>query len=337
MTTGADKGLQHWLVQRAQGWQRWREKIGKGQNADLASGRHDPDELHDLVQGYRALARDVSVARAVLPGSRLTAYLDSLYHDLHLILHRNDEPFSERMQRLFREEIPATVRNLLGELVVVTLLFLGAGAVGWLLVHHYPELAGLFASEPMIADVQKGKLWTDGLLSIIPPSLLSISILTNNVIVAFTAFVLGAFYGLGTLYIIGMNGMMLGGVFAFVGRYELDDELFQFVLAHGVVELSIIVIAGAAGLRLGSALARPGDLPRSTAFKNAVFEAGKLMWICGPLLVVCGFVEGYISPDPSYSMALRWAVGVGLWLFMVALMSGWLWNYQHDPASQTRS
>lgn len=320
MTGHPQSGMQRWLVKRAEGWRRWQSRLGEGR------GARDPEELADLVSGYRALARDVSVARDVLPGSRLTRFLDGLYHDLHLLLYRNEPPWQERLRRLYTQELPAAVAALRGELLTVTLLFLGAAVAGWLLIDSYPELAGLFASEDMISTVQQGKLWTDDLLNVVPSSVLSIGILTNNIMVSLTAFVLGAFYGLGTLYIIGMNGMMLGAIFAFVAQYGLDEGLFRFVLAHGVVELSVIVIAGAAGLRMGGALARPGDQSRAEAFRAAVHQAGLLLWVCVPFLVVCGFIEGYISPDPGYSMALRWAVGVGLWLLMVAVMTGWLFR-----------
>ena len=121
-------------------------------------------------------------------------------------------------------------------------MFLLSGVTGWWLVSTYPELAGLFASEEMINQVQRGKLWTEGMINVVPSSFLSLSIMTNNIVVALFAFALGAFYGLGTLYIIGLNGLMLGGIFAFTAKYGLAEELFSFVVAHGVVELSIICL-----------------------------------------------------------------------------------------------
>lgn len=318
------ESLRRWLERRVKGWQRWQSRLAE-------PARHrNPAELADLVAGYRALARDVSMARSLLPNSRLSRYLDGLYHQLHLLIHRNEPPLQERLRSLYCHQLPAVVHAMRGELLGMTILFLVAAMAGWLLVYFHPELAGLFASEEMIAMVQEGRLWTDDLLNVVPSSVLSIGILSNNIMVSLTAFVLGALYGLGTLYILGLNGLMLGGIFAFVGNYSLDDELFRFVLAHGVVELSVIVIAGAAGLRLGGALARPGDRSRATAFREAVHEAGLLLWVCIPFLVLCGFVEGYISPDPDFPMSLRWMIGVGLWLLMVAVMTGRLWRQPED-------
>ena len=130
-------------------------------------------------------------------------------------------------------------------------------------VATYPELASLFASEDMINDASRGELWTDNLLNVVPSSMLVISILSNNVAVSLFAMCLGVFYGLGTIYIISMNGLMLGGIFAMTAQYNLATRLFEFVVAHGIVELSVICVAGAIGVSLGTSIARPGNQTRS--------------------------------------------------------------------------
>jgi len=150
--------------------------------------------------------------------------------------------------------------------------------------------------------------------------------MTNNITVSIFAFSLGAFYGLGTLYIITLNGLMLGGVFAFTAQYGLNDELFKFIIAHGVVELSVICIAGAMGLKLGEALLRPGTRSRQQAFRQATSDAGKVLLVALPFLVVAGLIEGYISPDPQFDLSFRIVVGVtsGL-IFWLLLIFGLPW------------
>ena len=127
----------------------------------------------------------------------------------------------------------------------------------------------MFADAKLIATVERGELWTDGLLNVTPSAVLSVSILTNNVVVSFFAFCSGVVFGLGTFYLIGLNGISLGAIFAFTGQHGLAGRLFDFVIAHGCVELSCICIAGAAGAYLGEALIRPGELTRSEAFRVA--------------------------------------------------------------------
>ena len=120
--------------------------------------------------------------------------------------------------------------------------------------------------------MERGELWTDGLLNVTPSAVLSVSILTNNIVVSLFAFCSGVIFGLGTFYLIGMNGLSLGAIFAFTGQHGLAGRLFDFVVAHGCVELSCICIAGAAGAYIGEALIRPGEHTRSEAFRLAAGE-----------------------------------------------------------------
>jgi uncharacterized membrane protein SpoIIM required for sporulation len=201
-----------------------------------------------------------------------------------------------------------------------------AAAARWWLITANPDLAGLFASESMQNDVRNGRLWTEGLFSVTPPSVLSVSIFTNNITVALTAASLGVLYGLGTLYIIGLNGLMLGGVFAFTAQHGLEGRLFEFIVAHGVVELSCICLSGAAGAAVGDALARPGLQSRGAAFAAATRRSGQLLVAVTLLLLVCGFIEGYVSPNPDMPLLTRLVVGFGYFALMVALLRGWLFG-----------
>jgi uncharacterized membrane protein SpoIIM required for sporulation len=180
---------------------------------------------------------------------------------------RRPSHLEAQLVELFRDEVPRVFRDLRPTILITVALFLGMGLLGWLLVSSNPELASLIASEEMIEQVQRGELWTDDILNIIPSSVLSFRLMANNIMVSLFAFALGALYGLGTIYIISLNGFMLGGIFAFTANYDLAGRLFSFVIAHGVVELSVICLAGAAGIQLGHALVHPGLKTRMAAFR----------------------------------------------------------------------
>jgi uncharacterized membrane protein SpoIIM required for sporulation len=123
-----------------------------------------------------------------------------------------------------------------------------------------------------------------------------------------------------------MNGLSLGAVFAFTGQHDLAGRLFDFVIAHGCVELSCICLAGAAGAFVGEALVRPGALTRSEAFRVAAAESMRVMFALVLLLLVCGFIEGYVSPDPEVPRWARVTIGVGYWLFMISLLRGYVFG-----------
>ncbi len=199
-------------------------------------------------------------------------------------------------------------------------------AAGYLLVRAYPGLIALFASPELIASVRKGQLWTDGLLNVVPSSVLSLQILANNVVVSLVAWCAGFLFGLGTFYILGLNGMMLGAVFAFSELHGLGGSLFRFIVPHGLVEISVMCLSGAAGAAVGEALIRPARGTRAESFRAAAIESGKLLGACLLLLVGSGVIEGYVSPDPDVPLWARVGIGVAYWLLMIALLRGWLFR-----------
>lgn len=323
----ATAGLAAWLERRRGRWQRVEVLLREHQ-----SGRVDSTEgANELVREYRALARDLSLSRNASADGRVTRYLEGLFARLYETLHQSPSGTWQQIVELYRDEVPCQTRALWQPILASFAIFVLGILIGGWLVHTFPELASLFASEAMISKVQSGELWTDDLLNVMPSALLSLGIMSNNIAVTFFAFALGAFYGLGTLYIMGLNGLMLGGVFALTAQYGLDDELFRFVVAHGVVELSVIILAGAAGIRLGEALIRPGDRSRKEAFRQAVSQAGVLIAVGAPFLVGAGIIEGYISPDPQFGLTLRIVVGLAYWILLLLVLSGRIWPRPAEP------
>jgi uncharacterized membrane protein SpoIIM required for sporulation len=308
------------LLARASGWREAQERAGR-------VARASTDDFADaarVAEDYRLLAHDLARARELMPASRTREYLENTYAQVHATLHQGAQHISGTLRRLLQVELPAAVRWLLPYLWWTTLIFVLAAVAGYMLVARYPDLIALFAGPDMIASVERGKLWTDGLLNVVPSSVLSVQILANNIIVSLFAYCLGLLFGLGTLYILGLNGLMLGAVFAFVGQHALAGELFRFIVAHGCVELSVICLSGAAGAAVGDALIRPGGSGRMESFRAAAMRSGVVLLACAVLLVGAGLIEGFVSPNPRFTLAPRIAIGVGYWFVMLLLLSGWL-------------
>ncbi|MGH8188459.1 MAG: stage II sporulation protein M [Steroidobacteraceae bacterium] len=318
----AETGLQAWLTSRIATWRDLTPMIdGLERKRDHSAGT-----ALRAIELYRSLGRDLSIARRILPKSRMTQALEQSYARLHAIIYRKPHNTRERLRLLFREEIPEVVHETRTAILWVSLLFALSAGAGWWLVSTYPELIGLLADEKMITGVEQGRLWTEGILNVTPSSVLSVGILANNIAVSIFAFCLGVFFGLGTFYIIAINGLMLGGIFAFTHQHGMAGELLKFVTAHGVVELSVICIAGAAGVMLGEALIRPTHATRRESFQHAAGKTSRLLILCALLLVGCGFIEGYLSPDPTFPMASRVVVGFGYWVVMLAALTGRLFG-----------
>jgi uncharacterized membrane protein SpoIIM required for sporulation len=226
------------------------------------------------------------------------------------------------VRALLAFDIPNATRELRARIVGMAMLMGVSAFAGWWLVATFPTLISIFASENMIEQVEQGHLWTEGMINVMPSSVLSVGILANNIVVSVLAFCAGIFLGLGTLYLIAMNGLMLGAAFAFVHQHGLARALFEFIIAHGPVELSVICIAGATGVALGESIIRPTLDSRRDSFQACAHRVAPVLQFCAVLLVGCGFIEGFISPDNRFPMASRITIGVGYWLIMWALMSG---------------
>jgi uncharacterized membrane protein SpoIIM required for sporulation len=315
------------LLERAPLWQ-----AADARARRLQRGRtENAEDALRLVEDYRLVAHDLARARVLMPRSRTRRFLEATYARIHATLNHGDWRLGDALLHLLRDDIPATMAWLRPYIFWSAMIFVLAAAAGYALVHRFPDLIGLFASPDLIASVEQGKLWTEGLLNVAPSSVLSVQILTNNIVVSLLAYCAGLLFGLGTLYILGLNGLMLGAVFAFVSQHGLGTKLFSFIVAHGCVELSVMCISGAAGAAVGEALIRPGQEGRIASFRAAALQSGQALLACALLLVGAGIIEGFISPDPRFSLASRVAIGCGYWLLMVAFLSGGLWPRRRTP------
>jgi uncharacterized membrane protein SpoIIM required for sporulation len=323
-----DRAMRVALLQRSDSWKAAAQRARR-----LMSRRaEDVSDATRMVEDYRLLAHDLARARRFMPNSRAREFLEAAYAQAHATLHKTASHPGYALWSLFRDQIPAAVSSLRPHILWVTSLFIMTILAGAWMVHRYPELINLFASPDLIATVDRGELWTDSLLNVFPSSVLSLRILTNNIVVSLSAYCAGFLFGLGTLYIIGLNGLTLGAIFAFTAQHGLDGQLFRFVVAHGCVELSVMCLSGAAGAAVGEALIRPTTPRRARSFQLAALRSGRVMIACVALLIGAGFIEGYVSPDPEFPLWTRIVVGFGYWLFMIALLRGWLFGRSRGTA-----
>lgn len=320
MTTPASpearSALNHWLQGHAAGW----SQLGAQLDGLQGSGKLSVPEVVNAANAYRRVGRDLSLARLLNAPASTTRYLTMLYAGLHQALTRPASRPLRDLRTTFKRDVPASFAALRGRIFWIAVLFFGVALAGWSLVRSYPDLVGLVASREMIEGVEQGRLWTDGLLNIVPSAALSARIFTNNIVVALTACCIGALYGLGTIYLVSVNGFMLGAMFAFTGQHGMAGRLFEFIVAHGPVELFAVFVSGAVGVSLGEALIRPGQLSRRRAFEAAARNSASIMLVCIAFLVGAGLIEGYVSPEPMFPLPARIVIGVCyLTLFLIVL------------------
>lgn len=304
--------------------------------ADVTAARRDRDlsyaDIEDLALRYRQLLHDHAWARARFPGTGAAQRLARLAVLGGTVLQREEqERFS--LLRFFFERFPAAVRTSLPWIGVAAGLFLITGILGVAVAVYEPGVAVAVLGPERIEGLRQGHLWTESLTTTVPPSMSSSFIATNNMSVAMTAWAGGALLGLGSVWVAMFNGFLLGAVFGVTARFSMAGELGTFVVAHGPLELTLIVVCAGAGLGIGVALLRADDLPRSVTVPRAAREAVVVLFGCLPWFLVLAVVEAFLSPSPD--LPLLWKVLLGLALevcFLTPIALGLL----RDPAATAR-
>ncbi|MFV9503198.1 MAG: stage II sporulation protein M [Oscillochloridaceae bacterium umkhey_bin13] len=295
------------ISRRSPEWERLTQLIERA-GADL--GSLSTSELRELGRLYRRAAADLAVARRDLPDHPVVTFLNSLVARGHGALYRETGTNgAARLRRFFSADFPQTFRATWPATLAAFLMFILPALAGYLITLDDPGMAGVLlpGTDPIVAEIQAGNEWwlriNDG------RSQASAEIMTNNIGVAFRVFAGGVTLGLYTLYILALNGLLLGIIAGAAQRFDFAANLWGFVAAHGVVELSVIFIAGGAGLQLGWAILRPGTLTRRAALVVAARRALLLILGCVPLLVLAGLIEAFISPS-DLPVAIKLAVAL---------------------------
>lgn len=190
---------------------------------------------------------------------------------------------------------PRLVIDSLRPILMATVIFWAAAGFGFFLTIKYPLLEHFFISESMQQGMEQGQLWTESITKTAP--LATSQIMTNNISVCILAWALGITFGIGTISLLVMNGLMLGAIFAGCLRLGMFQNIAEFVIAHGSLELPAIWISGGAGLMLGGAMVFPGRYSRPVEIGFAGRKSMQLLIGTVPMLIIAGLVEGFVSPS----------------------------------------
>jgi len=145
----------------------------------------------------------------------------------------------------------------------------------------------------------------------------------NNISVAFRTFATGIVLGIGSGFFLIYNGALLGAVSAHLIHLGYTTTFFTFVIAHGSFELIAIVLAGAAGIKMGYSLLSPGQYTRAQALKLASERAIQIVFGVIVMLTIAAFIEAFWSSNNSLVPNQKYLVGASLWVIVIAyLMSG---------------
>jgi uncharacterized membrane protein SpoIIM required for sporulation len=301
-----------WMDTRKDNWNRLDALVRQVESGGVKS--LSVAELRDLGLLYRQAAADLSTARADKSSRNLELYLNRLVGRAHNFVYSGKRVSAASVWRFFAHGYPRLLRRLSGYVLAATLVSVLAGCLGGLMTMVRPQIGMMFLGPETIANLDQHKMWTESVLSMKPQA--SSQIMTNNISVCFVTFAGGITAGLFTLFELFNNGLMLGVVSTVCHQHHMALSLWSFVAAHGALEIPSIMLAGAAGLRLGAGMLFPGMLRRREALAVAGSEAVQLVSGTIPLLIVAGTLEAFLSPT-HVPVGVKFAVGAVLLVGLV--------------------
>lgn len=274
-------------------------------------------DLETLALQYRQVLHDHGLALARYPGTGVARRLGALALQGTHALQWDRGDRMPGLGSFFLRSFPRSFRRHLPYLGAVTLLFVTAVLFGLTLGIAQPAVGTSLLGPAAVQGMREGHLWTESLVTTVPPAFSSSRIATNNMSVALLGWAGGALAGLGTLYVVVLNGLMLGAIVAATVHYGLAGDILVFMSAHGPLELTLILVSAAGGLALGHALVAAEDRPRALVLQEASRESLVLLLGCLPWFVVLGFVESFVSPVVAFPPALKAALGTALFSLFV--------------------
>lgn len=305
-----------WIEKRRQHWTRL-ETLVQTSGAGGVS-RFSPSELQELALLYRQTAADLASVREDPSSGNLVRYLNQLLGRAHNLIYMGRKVTRRGIWAFYKDAYPAIFRETFRDTFAAFLLFLAAAITGFLVGLGDPGFARHILGPQMIQTIEKHQMWTHSILTL--KATASSAIMTNNLSVSFAAFAFGITAGIGTVYMMLMNGLLMGVVAVACWREGMSLSLWSFVAAHGVLELPAIFIAGGAGFGIARGLLFPGSLPRRDSLVRAGARSVRLVLGIIPLLIVAGMIEGFISPT-ALPVAIKFLLAAGLFALLVLYLS----------------
>ena len=306
-----------WLKKRQANWEKLESLLALVKKQGLHALSRT--ELRELGLLYRQTATDLSAVRGDPRSVQQARYLNQLLGRAHNAIYSGQKKTLGGMWKFFAREYPRIFRQFLPYTATATAIFLLGATAGAFLTLSDPDYMREFLPPNLVQSIERHEMWTHSIVSIKPQA--SSAIMTNNLSVSFMTFAAGITAGLGTLYLLFFNGMMLGVIGVACANYQMSVPLWSFVIPHGVLELPAIFIAGGAGLRLAQALMFPGVLSRRDSLASGGADAVRLLVGVIPMLLVAGSIEGFFSPSstPAY---LKLMAGAALFTLLIAYLWG---------------
>lgn len=271
----------------------------------LARKDHDVDRLHDL---FIQVSSDLSYARTFYPNRSVRLYLNNLTQKVFDTLNRKTKKVEFReLVRFFGDTVPAEAWKSRKILILALAIFAASVVIGVVSSIHNPEFARIILGDAYInmtdANINSGDPMAVYKDDRQVDMFLGITI--NNIKVAFLAFVLGILGSVGSVVVLMFNGIMVGTFQYYFYSKGLFMTSFLTIWIHGTIEISAIIIAGAAGILLGKGLLFPKTYDRTTSIQIATKKSLRILLGTIPLFILAGILESFVTGQTSLPIGVK--------------------------------
>jgi len=285
---------------------------------------NDVDPIHGerVALLYRRACEHLALARARAYPRYILDRLDKLTADAHQVIYQRSEFGLGRIKRAFTVDFPRAVRAHAAYVWMSAALFVVPTLlVGWL-VYQRPDLM-LSVVDPQTA-AQFEEMYSDSADSI--GSLRTSEddwvmfgyYIWNNISIAFQCFAAGLFGGVGSMFYLIFNGVLMGAVAGYLTERGLSSTFYSFVVTHAAFELTAIVLSGGVGLRLGHSLISPGRNTRLQSLVIAARDCAVILYGITGMLLIAAAIEAFWSSSRWLPLPVKYSVAGVCWLAVFA-------------------
>ncbi|PRA29844.1 stage II sporulation protein M [Pseudomonas poae] len=303
-------------------WQAFAEQLKQ-----LEQGKAKAGDVADFPHQYRRLCQHLALAQERGYSSYLVDPLEQLALRGHQQLYRHRSQLAANVLSFVLADFPRLVREQWRFVLTASLLFFGSLLGVALLVYLFPDLIYSIVSPQQVAEMQgmydpdASRLGRAAERASSEDWMMFGYYVMHNIGIAFQTFAAGLLFGLGSVFFLIFNGLIIGAISGHLTEIGYGQTFWSFVAGHGAFELTAIALAGAAGLQLGWALIAPGQLARSEALRLAALKSVQML--CGVMvfLLIAAFIEAYWSSTTQIAPWVKYLVGALLWLLVAAYLT----------------
>jgi uncharacterized membrane protein SpoIIM required for sporulation len=313
------------IVKAAEAKSSDKKSAGDKSHQGKAKDKRPPVSGDRLANLYRRACEQLALARARAYPAHIIERLDQITGDAHQAIYSRREFGAARFARLITQDFPRGVRDHARYVWLATAVFVLPMLVLGVLVYSQPELI-LSVVDPQSAarfeDMYSIQAESIGRERSAETDMEQFGrYILNNISVAFQCFASGLILGVGSLYYLAYNGVLIGAVAGYLTERGLAETFYSFVVTHAAFELTAIVLAGAAGLRIGHSILAPGRQTRTQSLVTASRESIVIIYGAVGMLLIAAAIEAFWSSAKWIPPLMKYGMAAVCWIAVLAYLT----------------